>query len=274
MEKTGLAASISVTAVAVLIAVVLGGIQVIPQDDRGCKHDGGCEVRTRSVVMLTDKPEYRLGETVKYTLYNNGDVTVKYPDMSRGAGVKEASGRQVAGNFPALDITPLVPGERVDHYWHQTDSFSKLVRPGNFVAFATYAAPAHFVINSSLAYPWMDPVDGQQLVLGTDKLEYERGEPVRYFIMNTGTEDLTYGRVHEVHIKNVNGTVVESITRMYYTGTLAYGPQHVDRGTWFQPGQGADPGTYVVATLGLESAPFVITESVFDSGFLPRNYYR
>ncbi|CAI9832836.1 MAG: hypothetical protein MPI95_00620 [Nitrosopumilus sp.] len=274
MEKTGLAASISVTAVAVLIAVVLGDMQVIPQDDRGCKLDGGCEVRTRSVVMSTDKPEYRLGETVTYILHNEGDVTVKYPDTSRGAGVKEASGRQVAGNFPGFAITPLVPGERVVHYWHQTDSFSKLVRPGNFVAFATYAAPAHFVINSSLAYPWMDPADGQQLVLGTDKPEYERGEPVRYFIMNTGTEDLTVGMVHEIHIKNATGTVVETITRMYYPGTMVYGPQHVDRGTWFQPKQGADPGTYVVATLGLESAPFAITESVFDSELLPRNYYR
>jgi hypothetical protein len=87
-----------------------------------------------SIKIKTDQKTYKLGQTVKITVTNTGNKTVKFPDSALGLTIKSQSTGEVYRLIAAQAITELKPGDSKIVEWKQQDNGGKQVKPGAYSA--------------------------------------------------------------------------------------------------------------------------------------------
>ncbi len=87
-----------------------------------------------SIKIKTDQKIYKLGQTVKTTVTNNGNTAVKFPDSALGLTIKSHSTGEVYRLPAAQAITELKPGDSKTVEWKQQDNGGNQVKPGAYSA--------------------------------------------------------------------------------------------------------------------------------------------
>ena len=92
---------------------------------------------SKSLVVLTEKDQYGIGEIINFTITNNGNTRL-FPD-GWGYSINGSDGNRYAPNgVLKMMIVALPPGNSINWTWDQMDGNSTQVIPGKYTITASY----------------------------------------------------------------------------------------------------------------------------------------
>lgn len=94
------------------------------------------------LVVSTDKPEYKTGETVVFTARNLGSQQLAFPDSALGIRIQKIDTGTVYSLIASQAITYLEVGETKQISWSEGGEGAE---PGNYIASIDTAAGYHSV---------------------------------------------------------------------------------------------------------------------------------
>lgn len=109
-----------------------------------------------SVTVITDKQEYEIGETVRYSIINTGTVEASFRNIAYGLVIEDLYGNHVSSPATGQLEVRLQPDERADGSWY-LDYYGNVIPPGPYVIavdgaksepFTIYGEPPFFDLTS------------------------------------------------------------------------------------------------------------------------------
>ena len=95
------------------------------------------ETNSKSLAVLTEKDQYRIGETINFTITNNGNSRL-FPN-GWGYSINGPDGNHYAPNgVLKMMIVALPPGNSIHWTWNQLDGHDTQVIPGEYNITASY----------------------------------------------------------------------------------------------------------------------------------------
>ena len=95
------------------------------------------ETNSNGLVVITEKDQYRIGETINITITNNGNTRL-FP-VGWGYSIEGSDGNHYAPNgVLKMMLAALTPGNSIHWKWDQLDENSIQVMPGQYIITASY----------------------------------------------------------------------------------------------------------------------------------------
>ena len=95
------------------------------------------QTTSKSLVVLTEKDQYGIGETINFTITNNGNTRL-FPN-GWGYSINGSDGNHYAPNgVLKMMIVALPPGNSINWTWNQMDGNDTQVIPGEYTITASY----------------------------------------------------------------------------------------------------------------------------------------
>lgn len=95
------------------------------------------ETKSKNLVVLTEKDQYGIGETINFTITNNGNTRL-FP-IGWGYSIEGLDGKHYAPNgVLRMMLVVLTPGNSIHWTWNQLDENNTQVLPGKYNITAFY----------------------------------------------------------------------------------------------------------------------------------------
>lgn len=210
-----------------------------------------------SVTVLTDKQEYKSGETIRYSIINTGNKQAGFNDQYYGFRVEDLHGDVVTRPPNALGSSALWSGDYVNGTWDQSDFVGTLIPAGTYVITANVGKSEPFTITNDTHIAQDTPVPEERypIVVYTDKREYQIGDIVYYTIKNIDSTAVPFSNtIYGFSVRDIHGNYIASLPVEPTTGWLQ--PNKGPRGDWSS--YDIPPGMYVIVAGGYSSKPFIL----------------
>lgn len=103
-----------------------------------------------SLSILTDKTNFKLGESIKIRIINSGTLSLTFSDSSYGLGVVGLDGRVIFSPASAQVISVLEPKEEKKFIWNQTKSDGDKIIDGRYKIVTKTIASGDNVLEKSI----------------------------------------------------------------------------------------------------------------------------
>ena len=103
-----------------------------------------------SLSILTDKTNFKLGESIKIMIINSGTVPLTFSDSSYGLRVVGLDGRVIFSPLSVQVISVLEPNEEKKFVWNQTKSDGGKIIDGRYKIVTKTIASGDSVLEKSI----------------------------------------------------------------------------------------------------------------------------
>ena len=103
-----------------------------------------------SLSILTDKTNFKLGESIKIMIINSGTVPLTFSDSSYGLRVVGLDGRVIFSPVSTQVVSVLEPNEEKKFIWNQTKSDGNKIIDGRYKIVTKTIASGDSVLEKSI----------------------------------------------------------------------------------------------------------------------------